>query len=49
MFQAEKTQGDDFQVDDIFLNKANRKQAESVEEERDRARAIMGKVHRFMI
>lgn len=36
---AQKTD-DDFQVDDIFLSKANRKQSESIQEQRDRAAAI---------
>lgn len=36
---AERTD-DDFQVDDVFLNKANRQQSESIQEQRDRAAAI---------
>lgn len=36
---AQKTD-DDFQVDDVFLSNANRKQSESIQEQRDRAAAI---------
>ncbi|XP_053399923.1 CWF19-like protein 2 [Mercenaria mercenaria] len=36
---AQKT-NDDFQVDDVFISNANRKQSESIQEQRDRAAAI---------
>ena len=38
----EKTD-DDYQVDDVMLNKVAQKGVKSVEEERERALAIMGK------
>ncbi|KAL4230580.1 hypothetical protein ACF0H5_010958 [Mactra antiquata] len=38
--RATQKTDDDFQVDDVFLSKANRKQSESIQEQRDRAAAI---------
>ena len=40
--QAAERTNDDFQIDDVFISKANRKQSESQQEERDRANAIFG-------
>ena len=42
MYQAAQKTDDDFQVDDVFLSKANRKQSESILEQRDKAAAIYG-------
>ena len=40
---AEAKADDDYQLDDILISNADRKQSEAVQEQRDRAAAIHGK------